>query len=797
MKTNAAVQPLQQATPASFIQPGQLGFGILTDRHAIDALPFVGEDTTAGVENELQADVIGRAEDVDMPNYIRNSNYLKNIIAEAKSGNSSRKTITALEAFLEDNAGGVWENSWVRFPRAQIGTYANEIFERDLLSDKRDVFGSQRSDKDQFTVLQDGEAFIRVPISYLLKLSLADVVSFQDFDKQIVAIGNRLLSHFLSDNSSPETFSFSPVPVTSTFGMGKGIVNETLIRFALCQLLLQYANSRFRLIDHGQKATMCFAPNPATRQKRLNELISDSFYRELFMSPCLSGWNQGEEKKKYMALCHRVLSMSQLNAIYKIKEAGILNRNLAVLPNTSNISLANNGTHISLGSKKISRLVSDPGSGFGVEHEKYYGDLVLKITEHFLPLFVGTYSAAPYRLDFLDFHPERVLGFLPHELEATHLKMIWRRWKKKAGLKFMGQPLTPFGPIWLDRLVSKTLRLKGDFVPDFRLIDYFVSLLSTKQSPALNGIIGNDIRLKNDLASLGVFDDSMSIYMLCKLREYSKLGFSGFECRHYSLFKDIGTDMTQAVNLQLLIIALAYQYALKGRVSHIHIPDEPFIESERRQIFFSAAIGLPTVFIRKNSRNRFLGDLLKDVQKTRQSHRYDGFIRVHVQEYKAALVRKLKKDGEALIFEMGLGETIRDLEQRLAFPKAFSTAGKLTTTILEKAGANSAMKLSGHEFNKAAEQYYRDGLRQENMREAMEVLKAGAEELDSMHAWRKGTHNEALMSILGGKNAAAFVAATSDDAVSEKLSQQTLVRLIHLTLLIIDRNQQKAGQTDT
>jgi hypothetical protein len=32
--------------------------------------------------------------------------------------------------------------------------------------------------------------------------------------------------------------------------------------------------------------------------------------------------------------------------------------------------------------------------------------LAIKIVEHFLPLFVGAYSAAPYRLDFADFHPE-------------------------------------------------------------------------------------------------------------------------------------------------------------------------------------------------------------------------------------------------------------------------------------------------------------------------------------------------------------------------------------------------------
>lgn len=773
------------------------GFGILTSDNAIDKLPFIGNDATAGVENELQASVLGSWVDVDMPAYIRDSNYFKNIVAEAKTGNSSPKAITALEDFLQNNQNNVWANSWVRFPRGRLSDYANEVFERDLLQDKREIFGPQRSDCEQFKFQLDRQEFIRVPISYLLKLSLADVISSDGTDGQIVAAGDRAMDHFLSDNTSPETFSFSPVPVNREYGLGQGIVGETLIRFALCQFLIQYANDRFGITEHGQKASICFAPTPPLRQRQLNELITDSFYRELFMSPCLSGWDSGEEKKQYMALCHRVLSLSQLNAVFKLKEAGILNRNLVVLPNTSNIALANNGTHISLGSRKLSRLLADPQSGFNEQHEKYIGDLVLKITEHFLPLFVGNYSAAPYRLDFRDFHPERVLGFLPHELEATHLKMIWRRWKKKADLRFMGQSVTPFGPEWLDRNFSKLFRLKGDFVPDFRLIDYFVSLLSTEQSPALNGVLGNDEQLKNDLASMGVFDSSMSAYLLTKLRQFSVMGFSGFECRYYSLFERLTSNMTYAVNLQLLIIALAYKYALQGNVNHGWIPDEPFIESERRQVIFSTAIGLPTFFVRKNSRNRFLGEILKDVHKTRSSRRYEGFIRVRNREYLEALVRKIKKDGAGLIREMGMEETIRDLELRVQDPRHYSAAGKLTQAILDKSGATSPMKLSAEEFNTTAEQYYLNDLKKENLKEGIEVLKRRVANLDSMQSWRNGAYNKPMMSILRGRNATEFIDSVHDELLTEQLSQRKLAQLIQLTLLTIDQNRKQADLTNT
>jgi hypothetical protein len=55
-------------------------------------------------------------------------------------------------------------------------------------------------------------------------------------------------------------------------------------------------------------------------------------------------------------------------------------------------------------------------------------------------------------------------GFLPHELDYTHLRMVWRRWKK-ANLKILSPP-------WIDRTLSRVFQFRGDFVLDFRLIDY-------------------------------------------------------------------------------------------------------------------------------------------------------------------------------------------------------------------------------------------------------------------------------------------------------------------------------------
>ncbi|MFA5903514.1 MAG: hypothetical protein WC836_06225, partial [Desulfobacula sp.] len=469
------------------------------------SLPFSCGDTTAGVENEFQAAVLGKKKDLDLALAIEDSNYYKNMLRRAASGDISGKKIAALEKYLNQSRDNVWENSWVRFPGKTLHPFANLVFNADLKSDKTDPGSGPRTDADGFILMKEGEQFIRIPVSYLLKLALADAVGSDGGAHSFVRItGEKMMAHFLNDNTSPEIFSFYPVSAGGSKSLGTGIAGETLIRFVFTQLLVQYAREKFHLRDHGQEVRVFFSSSPPLKQKELNDCISDSFYRDLFMSPCLSGWTKGQEKHQYMKLCHKVLSRSHINGISKLKEAGIITSNLVVLPNNSNISLANNGTHVSMGSRKLSRLLSDPGSGFTSFHEKYLGDLSIKIVEHFLCLFPGTYSASPLRLNFEDFHPEKALGFLPHEIDYTHLRMIWRRWKRKADIRILGNSITPFGPAWLDRLISRIFLLRGDFIPDARLIDYFVSVMSTDQSPSLNGRPGNGDPLKKDLAQMGI-----------------------------------------------------------------------------------------------------------------------------------------------------------------------------------------------------------------------------------------------------------------------------------------------------
>jgi hypothetical protein len=763
-----------------------LGIDTATPDGLARTLPFTPPDATAGAENEYQTAVVGGPGQVDLALEIEDSGFFRNLKKRAIRGDTPRSRITALERFLASNTDRVWENSWVRMPVDTLGAYAQAVFNEDLRSDKGCENSPPRSDTCRFHITMNGREYLRIPISYLLKLALADAVGEPSVHTIVRETARSAMNHFLSDNTSPETFSFHPVPMDEPSGMGQGLSTETALRFLFSQLLIQYANRKFGLIDSGQRAVLYFAPHPPVRQKKLNNLISDSFYRSLFMSPCLSGWNDGEAKHRYMHLCHTVLSRSQLNAVIKLREAGIIANNLVVLPNTSNISLANNGTHISLGSRLLSRCMQDPRSGFGPLEEKYYGDLVIKIVEHFLPLFVGTYSAAPYRIDYEDFHPERVLGFLPHELDFTHLRMLWRRWKKKAHLKILGRSLTPFGPDWLDRGLSRCFGLKGDVVPDFRIIDYLVALMSTDESPALDGRPDNDQRLKKDLGDMGVFDPCMPLYLLYRARHYQSMGFSGFEGRHYSLFENLGRDLPQAANLQMLVTALAFKYIFTGRVSHADIPDHPFIESERRQIFFGAAAGIPTFYVRTDTPNRLLTRMIKNTSNTRPSRRYAGFTRVRITEFRRCLVQLLRKDAPELV-EMGMfNPTLQDLEARIAEGGGQAVADRLTRRICRKAGVSSPMSLSGDEFNAAAESFYRETLKKEQMRQALEVWVEQVRQLDGMANWRSGYYNQALLSVLKGKDAASFIATVGQAIIAEDLPQASITRLIHLMLLTLN-----------
>lgn len=704
---------------------------------AAGAVPFTAGDITAGTENELATAVTGAARDADLARAVRDPASAAALSAPARA---------ALEDWLAANRESVWEHSWLRLERRRLHPQARALLEADLAA---------RSDRAEFEPDPDT---VRLPASYLLRLALVDALAALGLPAALEPVAARVRDCFVNDNTAPEVLSTHIVDGAAPGGLGAAVAAENAQRFLLVQLLAAYANQRFGLAERGQPLSVYGAPNPPARLRQLSRLLPADRYRELFMNPCLAGFADGVAKRDYMRLCHATLSRSRQHAHARLGAAGIA-RAGAVARLVCDTSLLNNGVHLSLGSRRLGAAFDGEA---GARAEKYLGDLAAKIVEHFLPLFPGLYSAAPMRLAPADLRPERALGFLPNELGAPFLRLTWQSWRRKAGL---------------------LAALKGDVVPDARLLDYYAALPSLPGYPALDGRPGNGERLKAALAAQGLYSADMSVYAPYRLRERARMGFSGFEGRHYSLFPSFADDLAPAAALQALITALAYRYVATGALTHAHIPDDPDTESERRQLLFAAAAGLPVVYVRRATRNRLLRAVLGRTARTRVSKRHPQYFKVWLDDYRQALAGLLAADGAPLL-DAGAAAALADLRARLAQPAERSAAGALTRAVLEPLGARSAMDVDAAGFNAGAERFYRDTLRQRQLAEGIESF---ARELGTTARAARTGDGAALAAglrqLCGERAPDAFVALTARTVARETAGPATLRAWIGLVLL--------------
>src|SRR3974390_2118811 len=237
---------------------------------ARESLAFAPGDVTAGSEDELQAVVVGNATACDLPITIHESRFLKNIANRSSSGVASKSAHLELQQFLEDH-GQVWENSWVRFPTRRLSPHALNTFLADLKIGERGQSRRHRTDSVKFTFEQAGETWLRVPISYALKLALADVAGTQPhMPEKMQAEAKRLLRCFSNDNTSPETTSFHVVTQDDSALIGEKVSRESARRFLFTSLLMSWANLRFGLLESGQRALVYHAPHPPVRQAELS-----------------------------------------------------------------------------------------------------------------------------------------------------------------------------------------------------------------------------------------------------------------------------------------------------------------------------------------------------------------------------------------------------------------------------------------------------------------------------------------------------------------------------------------------
>jgi hypothetical protein len=249
------------------------------------------------------------------------------------------------------------------------------------------------------------------------------------------------------------------------------------------------------------------------------------------------------------------------------------------------------------------------------------------------------------------------------------------------------------------------------------------------------------------------------------------------------------------VNLQTLVTALAFKYVLQGAFTHGHIPDDPLIESERRQIFFGSAIGIPTFFVRSDTGNIFLRRIIERTWGVRYSRRYKGYLRIYNRQYRLALAKLIRSDAADLIELLGLEDTMDSLVRRLEEPQQHSAAGKITHGILDNLGIDSPLRADATEFNIAAERYYRSVLRKKHIEEAITFLAEDFKSMDSASGALGPAAKEAARYLLQDRGAGEFLAGIRDDLIAETLPRNALITLIKLFVIAVHNDTIESERT--
>ena len=132
-------------------------------------------------------------------------------------------------------------------------------------------------------------------------------------------------------------------------------------------------------------------------------------------------------------------------------------------------------------------------------------------------------------------------------------------------------------------------------------------------------------------------------------------------------------------------------------------------------------------------------------------------------------------------------------------PEGHAASGRLTRGILEEAGVQSPLKLSGTEFNTAAEAYYRGTLRRRQMQEGLALLAEDLAAIDAPRSWRRGFYNPQLLKLRNGRNAREFLDGHREALLDESASESVLQTLIRLFILTIHEQslREEAAQDPT
>jgi hypothetical protein len=140
-----------------------------------------------------------------------------------------------------------------------------------------------------------------------------------------------------------------------------------------------------------------------------------------------------------------------------------------------------------------------------------------------------------------------------------------------------------------------------------------------------------------------------------------------------------------------------------------------------------------------------------------------------------------------------LQETIADLKCRIEEPDLYGAAGKLQRGILNN-GIDAPLDMKGEEFNRQAEQYYRNDLRKEHMREAWQILVRDVGKLERESRADGEFYPAALREMMGGQDTAAFLDHLEEDILEEKAPATVIAKLLQLMILTIHADRVAANR---
>ncbi len=296
-------------------------------------------------------------------------------------------------------------------------------------------------------------------------------------------------------------------------------------------------------------------------------------------------------------------------------------------------------------------------------------------------------------------------------------------------------------------------------------------------------------RLSSELDELGIVDQRMSFYMPLRLRERHRDGYSGFEARYYSLFPSYDRDMAPAANLQQFLLAFAYRLALQGEVTHEEIPDDPTSESERRQPFFFSAAGAARVLRASRLAQSVAAHHPAELQEDPTEPTTSGVLPRFRFETIAGLLAFVQQTGSDLAESMDMQETLADLALRCA-NRELEASNRLTGRVMG-GSAEGAMRVEAREFNRMAEEFYRDGLRREHLREAFSHLREDLATVEKLEGdeWRHRIRHGVRV-----QDPARFLQDIEPRVPTDDLSLQEVAALLNLLLVLTERDTRRTAE---